>query len=59
MNLISINANIKDYTSYLTLQTSHGIFHCEVKNINNWYTTIEMTDESLSGLRNFLNQIII
>jgi len=58
MNSVSIVVNIMEYTWNLVLRTPIGVFGCEGKQINNIYPTIQIKDEDLIQLRNFLNATI-
>jgi len=58
MNYLSLAANFSDGETYLTLSTPKGIFHCVVENIYNIHPLVQINDDFLIKLRDFINTTI-
>lgn len=58
MNYLSLISNIRDFKNYLILKTPTGMFRCEVIDMHQPHPMVEIDNETVIKLRDFLNEII-
>lgn len=58
MNYLSLEANLREYKYFLVLQIPMGDFRCEAMHVHDAYAKIQISDENLLKLKDFLNKMI-
>jgi len=57
MNYLTINVDIRNYTNVLALHTPDRVFICNVKDLGRISPGVQINDEDLIKLRDFLNEV--
>jgi len=55
MNFLHIKSNLREYKNEMILKIPIALFHCDVNYVHSVHPMIEINDEDLIRLRDFLN----